>query len=181
MSATLITAENGLVCAVLACAALIIIILVAHAQARLRASRAPFYPRKDLRCGGDRARVLRDGDEITDPLNRGGTVVIPRYASTTRVQPDRAADSPEIAESAAEMNPLVGLGLSSRVRAWGDRVRGAQACARDGLHGAAPGEAGRLIPTSSAKSEREDARPCSYRNPEFCTDGPFGEGVLYAD
>jgi hypothetical protein len=125
--------------------------------------------------------------------NAAGTVVWDPWSTQSRVSLQRWAESPEVAE---KLNPFTGVGKTSSLRALSDRYRRNENLARLSMYELQPGEPGFMIPVVGGEmsllsqvSHRSPpaaigAGPC-WRpdpdfNPDFLTDGPFGEAVLYA-
>ncbi|HVE13481.1 MAG TPA: hypothetical protein VNI01_08820 [Elusimicrobiota bacterium] len=159
----------------LALAALVLALVILAACAR-RGAKSAFVPRTADVCAGPAAEYA-----VVDARAAGGTVSCPPFSPPSRVSLARGAGTPEVAELRRELSPYVGLGRTSRVRAWGDRYLGPELCRRRSMFELQPGEPGFLEPLAAEPSPALRRAPCSARpvSPaaEFRTDGPFGDAL----
>jgi len=100
-----------------------------------------------------------------DPRFAAGTVVWQPFSSQSKVSLERGAETPEVAQ---KTNPFTGIGKTSLLRSLADRYHQY----RPSEYEFQPFEPGFIEPAI------ENPRPCLQINPEFCTDGPYGSGIL---
>jgi hypothetical protein len=123
--------------------------------------------------------------------NAAGTVVWDPYSTQSRVSLERYAESPEVAE---RLNPVLGTGKTSSVRAMTDRYRGAEALQRLSAYELQPGEPGYMEevgdgamslmaqvarrPTSVAAGMPTCLLAGADIDSDFYSDGYYGSDVL---